>query len=128
MDKAGPGRRAAAGIVEGRFTLTIRLWRLPDIHSLEAVLEHGLERYGRFALLRDGGFWFADAVSSHPAITVVGWYWALDTDGILLVSARGAALDGESLFTSKKDVLARLVEELVGRRYITKPSAIRLEA
>ena len=128
MDKAGPGGRAAAGSVGGSFTLTIRLRRLPDIHSLESVRERGFVRYGRFALLRDGGFWFADAVSSHPATTVVGWYWALDAEGILLVSARGAAPDGESLFTSKKDVLARLVEELVGRRYIAKPSAIRLEA
>jgi len=107
--------------------LTIKLDRLPDIHSLQAAGEHGYDRYGRFAVLRGGGFWFADTVSSHPTDTATGWYWAIDAAGRLLVSARGAGVDGEALFTTRKPVLALLVEALVDRRYIRAPTGIRLD-
>lgn len=106
--------------------LTIRLIRLPDIHGLQAVADHGYVRYGRFALLRSGGFWFADAVSSHPGDTATGWYWAITPGDELLVSARGAGIDGEALFADRKPVLVLLIEELVRRRYIRKPTGIQL--
>ncbi len=107
-------------------TLTIRLIRLPDIHRLQAVSDHGYVRYGRFAVLRGGSFWFADAVSSHPGDTDTGWYWAITPGGELLVSARGAGIDGAALFADRKPTLAQLIEELVQRRYIRKPTRIQL--
>jgi hypothetical protein len=108
--------------------LRIELARLPDISSSDEVARHGLAAYGRFALLRDGGFWFADALSSHPLDTARGWYWALAPNGKLLVSARGAAAEGELLFGPDKVVLARLVDELVRRRHLGKPTSIGLES
>ncbi len=106
--------------------LTIRLTRLPDIHSEQAVASHGLLRYGRFAVTRGGGFWFAQTISSHPTNTQVGWYWAVNAAGELLVSARGAGIDGEALFSTHKPVLAQLIDQLVKLRCIDKPRAIRV--
>lgn len=116
-DKAGK-----AGI---RRTLIIRLTRLPDIHAYDAAEAHGFRYYGRFAVTRSGGFFFADTVSSHPLDTKVGWYWAIVRDAELLVSARGSVIDGEALFHEYAPVLALLVEALVKRRYISKPQNIR---
>ncbi|GAB1432145.1 hypothetical protein MASR2M29_07700 [Spirochaetota bacterium] len=107
--------------------LVIRLTRLPDIDSPKAASDHGLLRYGRFALTRAGSFWFAHERSSHPPTTLTGWYWAIATDGTLLVSARGSALDGEALFGSKAPALAKLIERLVSERIIPKPASIRCE-
>ena len=105
-------------------TLHIRLERLPDIDSERGLSRHGLADYGRFALLRDGSFWFGGLSSSHPRDCAVGWYWAVAADGRLLVSARGAAVDGQSLLGERRPVLALLVEELVERRRIGRPDAI----
>jgi hypothetical protein len=107
--------------------LIVRLTRLPDIDSPKAAAGHGLARYGRFALTRSGAFWFAYERSSHPPTTAVGWYWAVATDGALLVSARGSALDGQALFGVQAPALATLIERLVRERVIPKPSAIRTE-
>jgi hypothetical protein len=107
-------------------TLTIRRARLPDLDREAPMRAAGYEAYGRFALLRGGGFWFGELRSSHPGTTTVGWYWAIDARGELLVSPRGAAVDGELLFGERRDLLARLVAELVGRRLLPKPGSIRL--
>ena len=107
-------------------TLRVSLARLPDIDSVSGLARHGLTDYGRFALLRDGSFWFAGLASSHPRDCAVGWYWAITAEGGLLVSARGAARDGQSLFGERKPVLALLVGELVARRTIPRPDAISL--
>jgi len=102
------------------------LTRLPDINSEQTVASHGLLRYGRFAVTRGGGFWFALAISSHPTNTEVGWYWAVNEAGELLVSARGAGIDGEALFNKHKPFLAQLIDQLVKLRCIDKPRAIRV--
>ena len=107
--------------------LVIRLASLPDIDTLEDVGEHGYSGYGRFAALEDGGFWFGETRSTHPAGTETGWYWATTKDGELLVSARGAVADGEALFGKRKPVLALLIDELVKMRYIRKPASIELK-
>jgi len=107
-------------------TLRVALARLPDIDSGSGLARHGLTAYGRFAILRDGSFWFAGLASSHPRDCAVGWYWAVTQEGGLLVSARGAAAEGRSLFGERRPVLALLVEELVARRTIPRPDAISL--
>ncbi len=110
-----------------RRELIVHLTRLPDINSLQAVAEHGLVCYGRFAITRNGSFWFAYERSSHPFTTAIGWYWAIALDGALLVSARGSALDGQALFAEHAPVLAMLIERLVRERIIPKPDSIRRE-
>ncbi len=107
--------------------LVIRLASLPDIDTLDDVGEYGYSGYGRFAVLEDGGFWFGETRSSHPATTDTGWYWATTKSGELLVSARGAVADGEALFGKRKPVLALLIDELVKMRYIRKPASIELK-
>jgi len=107
--------------------LVVRLTRLPDVDSPRAAAEHGLTRYGRFALTRGGSFWFAYERSSHPPTTAVGWYWAVAPDGALLVSTRGSALDGHALFGAQAPALAALIERLVRERVILKPATIRKE-
>ena len=69
-------------------------------------------------------FWVQTLHSSYPADTETGWFWAVDRSERLLVSARGAVMDGESLFTRKKYVLACLIEELVKKRILARPRAI----
>lgn len=105
--------------------MTIKIARLPDINSAQALEKYGYASYGRFALLR-GGLWFGDLHSSHPASTITGWYWAVDRYGDLLVSARGAALDVETLVREQKDILAWLVSELVRRRIVLKPMSLEI--
>jgi hypothetical protein len=107
--------------------MIIRLTRLPDINTDRQLQQTPYWAYGRFAILLDGAFWFGDLHSSHPAVTRTGWYYAMDRAGTLLVSARGAGVDGEALFGKYKPVLARLVKELVKRRVIKKPESITLE-
>lgn len=106
--------------------LVIRLECLPDISSVRDLERYGFKGYGRFAVLRDGGFWIQDLHSSYPAEMEAGWYWAIDDSDRLLVSARCAISDGESLFKRNKPILARLVEELVNRRLIRRPRAIQV--
>mgnify|MGYP000892964224 CR=1 FL=1 len=110
-----------------RRELVVRLTRLPDIDSPRAAAEHGLMRYGRFALTRGGSFWFAYERSSHPSNTAIGWYWAIAPDGALLVSARGSALDGQELFGAQAPALAALIARLVREGIIPKPTSIRKE-
>lgn len=107
--------------------MIIRLTRLPDFNTDRQLHATPYWAYGRFAVLLDGSFWFGDLHSSHPTVTKVGWYWAVDRHGDLTVSARGAGVDGEALFAQQKPVLARLVEELVKRRIIRKPESITLK-
>ncbi|HAP42874.1 MAG: hypothetical protein A2087_14600 [Spirochaetes bacterium GWD1_61_31] len=132
MKKTGTASQASAGKVPAAAAgpqanvLTVRLTSLPDISSLSDVEEHGYLFYGRFAVTRDGKFWFADALSTHPVNTEIGWYWALATNGELLVSARGVALEGESLFHGHKASLARLIHELAQHDYIKEPTGIRM--
>jgi hypothetical protein len=94
-----------------------QLVRLPDINNDRDLERYGYRAYGRFALLRDGSFWFGDMRSSHPRDCMIGWYWAVSAAGELLVSARGARVDGERLFGDLRRALARLMEEL-RRRHV----------
>lgn len=107
--------------------MKITLTRLPDINSERQLQTTQYWAYGRFAILLDGSFWLGDLHSSHPSATKTGWYWAVDMQGDLAVSARGAGVDGEALFGKYKPTLARLIEELVKRRIIRKPESIALE-
>lgn len=104
--------------------LAIRLTRLPDLDTEQDAASRGFLCYGRFAVIRGGSFWFGPAASSHPTTTRIGWYWAVDASGDLLVSARGAGSDGEALFVEWKSALALLVDQLVKRRCIRKPITI----
>lgn len=104
--------------------LIIHLDSLPDINSVRDLERYNYRDYGRFAVLRDGKFWVQTLHSSYPADTETGWFWAVDRSERLLVSARGAVMDGESLFTRKKYVLACLIEELVKKRILARPRAI----
>jgi hypothetical protein len=70
--------------------LQVRIVRLPDINSQDELTKYRFNAYGRFALLRDESFGFGDLHSSHPTTTQRGWYWAIDIDGSLLISPRGA--------------------------------------
>jgi hypothetical protein len=108
-------------------TLTIRLTRLPDINADRDLERYGYYAYGRFALLRNGSLWFGELRSSHPSNTAVGFYWALESRGVLLVSARGAGIDGEMLISDRRDILAWLAGELVRRRVIRKPGSLRID-
>lgn len=104
--------------------LQIRLIRLPDINTDAEVTRHRYSHYGRFSILQNSRFWFADAISSHPMDTKIGWYWALSDKGELLVSGRGAAQEGNLLFSEYKNTLLLLIDELARRRYISKPMEI----
>ncbi len=104
--------------------MKIKVLRLPDINADRDLAKYGYRSYGRFALLRDGGLWFGDLHSSHPATTVSGFYWAIDPNGDLAVSARGAGIDVELLVRKRRDILAWLIGELVRRRYIKKPVSL----
>jgi len=104
--------------------LTIQLDSLPDISSVRDLERYQFRDYGRFAVLQDGRFWVESLHSSYPANMETGWFWAVDRSERLLVSPRGAVMDGESLFTRKKHILARLVEELVRKRILARPRAI----
>ncbi len=107
--------------------MKITLTRLPDINTDRDLAKYGYRAYGRFALLKGGaGLWFGDLHSSHPRDCQVGSYWAIDREGVLLVSARGAGIDGDNLVSKRRDILAWLVEELVSQRVISKPQALIL--
>jgi len=85
--------------------LTIRLTRLPDIHTEQAVASHGLLRYGRFVLMREGGFWFAHTISSHPSkgyfmenSSVLSESWSIPR-----ANQRGSKLDSTSWAISSRN-------------------------
>ncbi|MCB1171858.1 MAG: hypothetical protein KDK25_16035 [Leptospiraceae bacterium] len=76
---------------------TIRLItsvRLPDVHHVP----EGYDRYGRFAILQSGNFWFGDERSSHPHCRI-GFYYATI---------------GRQLFLSPRGVAHGFEEELTG--------------
>lgn len=104
--------------------MIIRLVRLPDINTQTVLDRYEYRAYGRFAVLRDGSFWWGELHSSHPKDTKIGWYWSISEVGDMLVSARGTQLDGESLFRDQKPILAILVMELVSGLIIAKPKSI----
>ena len=107
--------------------MTIKLTRLPDIDSDRQLQATAFWAYGRFAVLLDGSLWYGDLYSSHPSVTRTGWYWAVDREGDLYVSARGAGIDGEILIRERRDILAWVIAELVSRRVIRKPETLRIE-
>jgi len=107
--------------------MTIHLMRLPDINNDHQLQATPYWAYGRFAESVDGSLWFGDLYSSHPSVTRTGWYWAIDREGNLYVSARGAGIDGETLMRDRKDILAWLVGELVTRRAIQKPKSLDID-
>lgn len=68
--------------------------RLPDVHHVP----DGYDRYGRFAILQSGNFWFGDERSSHPHCRI-GFYYA--TKGRqLYLSPRGVAYGFEQELTA----------------------------
>lgn len=91
--------------------------KLPDISSFDDI-PSDLARYGRCAILRDdGGFWFAETLSIHPATTVEGFYWGL-SGNTLYLSPRGAAFNWEKFIT---DDFARFIAKKAGlKRRFTK--------
>ena len=95
----------------------IRFVRLPDIDREDRLPQFGLPAYGRFAVLRNGGFWLGMVRSSHPRDTSVGWYWAVDPAGNLLISDRGAE-NRAPLFADDRRLLRMLVRELRKRRLV----------
>ncbi len=101
--------------------LTIREARLPDLDDPDEASRRGYRAYGRLALLRSGGLWFGDARSSHPGSSRIGWYWAIDADGNVLVSARGCNTDIDELLGVDRKFLAWLLTELERRRLIARP-------
>jgi hypothetical protein len=107
--------------------MKITLTRLPDINTERDIGRYGYKSYGRFALLRRNGLWYGDLHSSHPSTTQTGWYWAVTAEGELIVSPRGAGIDGEMLVNERKDILAMLVQELVRRKIIGRPSRLQLQ-
>ena len=106
--------------------MQIRLTRLPDINTDRQLQATPYWAFGRVALLVDQSLWFGDLYSSHPSVTKTGWYWAVDRQGDLHVSARGAGIDGEMLVRDRRDVLAWLVGELVRRGVIRKPTSLTI--
>lgn len=117
-------QRATVSRMKAKEKLVIHLDCLPDISSVRDLERYGYRNYGRFAVLRDGQFWVQTLRSTYPAEMETGWFWAIDNDDRLVVSARGAVMDGESLFTRKKHILAQLVQELVNKRILSRPRAI----
>ena len=115
-------------IIHSMNVLVVKPGLLPDLEGAEEARERGLLAYGRFALLGDGSLWVGDARSSHPADTARGWYWALDTMGDLILSPRGARVDGEWLFGEGRRLMALLLAELEKRCAIERPRAIDLRA
>lgn len=118
--------RAILSAMKDTLPLVVRLDRLPDISTVRDLDRYGYRNYGRFAVLRDGDFWVQTLHSSYPAEMETGWFWAVDAEDRLIVSARGAISDGESLFGRNKPILARLIEELVKQRIIRRPQAIKV--
>ena len=115
-----------AGSMRIILTMKIRLSRLPDINTDRQLKATVYVAYGRFALLHNGSYWFGDLYSSHPSATRTGWYWAIDRQGDLHVSARGAEVDGDVLVREQRDILVWLVGELVSRRIIRKPMTLAI--
>jgi len=109
---------------EQRGVLTIREARLPDLDDPDEAERRGYRAYGRLALLRSGGLWFGDARSSHPGSSHIGWYWAIDADENLLVSARGSLTDIDMLLGGDRKILAWLLVELERRRLIARPREV----
>lgn len=116
------------GLMRNIHIMMIKLVRLPDINTSCQLAATPYQSFGRFALLRGGaGFWWGDLHSSHPSDTVTGYYWALDENGDLAVSARGAGIYGEVLVNERRDILALLVAELVKRKIIGRPTSLQLQ-
>ena len=77
---------------------------LPDVH----YVPEGYDRYGRFAILQSGNFWFGDERSSHPYCRI-GFYYA--TIGRqLYLSPRGVAYGFEQELTA--ELLGYLLRKL----------------
>lgn len=92
--------------------------RLPDINS-EKYIPDRYNDYGRFGVLRSGGYWFAGVRSCHPDV-LVGFYWAVNWSlNTLYISPRGAATDIQSLddsiifFVMKKLGLERFCKDYI---------------
>ena len=96
---------------------------LPDINSYDDI-PPDLERYGRCAILRDGGFWFAETLSIHPATTQEGFYWGL-AGNVLYISPRGAAFNWEKFIS---DDFIRFIARKAGlKRRFTRFKVINAE-
>ena len=90
--------------------LTIDLTRrLPDIDSYDS-LPAEYEEYGRFAVLRNGTYWSAPIMSSHPPTTKDGFYWAVIGDTLYL-SPRGTTMGWPEIMT---DDLIRWIARKIG--------------
>jgi len=90
--------------------------RLPDINRPQEMDRHGFSSYGRFAVLRDDSLWVGEIASSHPRETLAGFYWAIGSDGELLISTRGNILDYD--FLEDSSILDQLTHELIRRGHV----------
>ena len=106
--------------------MIIHLCRLPDINTDRQLQTTPYWAYGRFALLLNESCWLGDLYSSHPSVTKVGWYWSVDRQGDLHVSARGAGIDGMMLVRERRDILLWLIGELVRRGVIRRPMSLTI--
>jgi len=64
--------------------------------------------------------------SSHPSNTQIGFYWAVDQRGSLIISTRGNILDYDLLTTNENKLLGDIVGELKSRRLFKVGGALRL--
>ena len=104
----------------------VRVKRLPDLNREEQLGRYGFADYGRYGLLRSGEMVLGGIQSSHPATTKIGWYWAVDGDGALIVSGRGVDYDREAVLRDHSQTVSRLVQDLMARRVIPRSGYFRL--
>ena len=90
-------------------TLTVDLTRrLPDVDRAGAI-PSDIEDYGRFGILRSVSLWFGSVRSSHPATTLVGFYWAISNKR-MYISPRGSNVEWQSHISA--DVIRDLVTRI----------------
>lgn len=71
--------------------------QLPDIHYEREYTKLGLNAYGRFGVLADSSLWIGNHLSTHPSHLIMGFYWAVDMYGNLILSPRNLKSEIEVL-------------------------------
>ncbi|MBN1522960.1 MAG: hypothetical protein JW904_00645 [Spirochaetales bacterium] len=106
--------------------LIIKNRSLPDLDDADSLSDHNLRDYGRFAILDDGSMWLGDVYSSNPDEASSTFFWAITKSEELLICAQHSKVDDERIFGSDKRPLAWVVEELVSKQIIGKPTGTRI--
>ncbi len=108
--------------------LRVAYGSLPDLQTDRQLLDSNLYAYGRFALLRDSSVWIGTLNSSHPTITELGFYWGIiDADrDTLVISPRGCKSDYNILVNSHPQIIAWLVDKLIGLKVFDRPDHITI--